>query len=134
LSAYVLDTNVVSALLRNHAEVVPKLTEVTVAGDGVTLTAISYFEARRGLLLPHLANKLRVFERFARVYGVLPLTTSTLDLAADIYQELRRRGELIEDADILIAATALAHDAVLVTRNLKHFERVEGLRLESWEA
>ena len=48
--------------------------------------------------------------------------------------DLRRKGTPLEDADILVAGIAPLHDAVLVTRNLKHFRRVEGLRLESWEA
>ncbi len=65
---------------------------------------------------------------------ILPLDLDALDISADIYADLRRKGTPLEDADILVAGTALAHDAVLVTRNLKHFERIEGLRLESWEA
>jgi tRNA(fMet)-specific endonuclease VapC len=39
----------------------------------------------------------------------------------------------LEDADVLLAGIAVANDAVLVTRNLKHFSRTEGLKLESWE-
>jgi tRNA(fMet)-specific endonuclease VapC len=134
LSGYILDTNVVSAVLQNRAEVVARLTEVTAAGEEIALAAICYFEARRGLLQPHFAKKLAAFGDFAHTYGVLALELPELDLAADVYQNLRRRGVLIEDADILIAATALARDATLVTRNLKHFARIEGLTLESWEA
>lgn len=98
-------------------------------GYVVTLNAIGYLKTRRGLSEGH-TKKRQAFERLAQEAGVLELCLSTLDLATGIYQNLRRRGVLIEDADILIAATALAHDATLVTRNLKHFGRVEGLRLE----
>ena len=45
---------------------------------------------------------------------------------------LSGRGEVVEDADVLIAATALAYDATLVTGNLRHFSRFDGLILEDW--
>lgn len=52
--------------------------------------------------------------------------------AADIYADLRRRGALIGDADILIASTALEHGLELVTNNTKHFANVSGLMLKNW--
>ena len=65
--------------------------------------------------------------------GLLPLDLSALDISSSIYQDLRSKGTLLEDADILIAGIAIANNAVLVTRNTRHFARVEGLRLEDWE-
>ena len=99
----------------------------------VTFNALSYFEIRRGLVLPRFARKFAAFQRLTQTHAVLPLDIGSLDTAADIYQDLRRQGTLLEDADILIAGIAISNDAVLVTRNLKHFERISGLRLESWE-
>jgi tRNA(fMet)-specific endonuclease VapC len=52
--------------------------------------------------------------------------------AAGIYADLHRRGLLIGDADILIAATALQHDCVLTTNNTNHFNRIAGLQLQNW--
>lgn len=49
-----------------------------------------------------------------------------------IYAALKKKGKLINDADILIASIAKAHDAVLVTNNEEHFARVEGLKIENW--
>ena len=94
---------------------------------------MTYFETKRGLFLPTFEKKLENFERFTDLFGVLPLDTAALDVSADIYQDLRRKGTPLEDADILIAGIALAHDTTLVTRNTKHFARVEGLGLENWE-
>ena len=54
--------------------------------------------------------------------------------AAEIYADLHCSGRLISDADILIAATALTHDLILVTENACHFERITGLRVESWRS
>ena len=45
---------------------------------------------------------------------------------------LDRKGEKIEDFDLLIAATALSLNYVLVTNNTKHYKRLEGLQLENW--
>ena len=46
--------------------------------------------------------------------------------------ELRRAGKPIEVQDAFLAATALAHDLVLVTRNVRHFDNVHGLTVENW--
>ena len=52
--------------------------------------------------------------------------------AADLYALLYQEGQLISDADILIAATALKHNLVMVTENVAHFRRIPGLMIESW--
>lgn len=52
--------------------------------------------------------------------------------AAEIYATLRQKGQLIEDDDIFIGATALEHGGILVTNNEKHLGRIDGLKLEIW--
>lgn len=134
MELFTLDTNVVSALIAADKGVMYRWKDVRTRGVSVRLNAVSYYETRRGLVLPKFARKRAAFDRLVSLQGVLPLDLPALDIASDIYQGLRIRGSLLEDADILVAAIALSHGATLVTRNLKHFERVEGLRLESWEA
>jgi tRNA(fMet)-specific endonuclease VapC len=58
--------------------------------------------------------------------------SSLLERAAELYAELRARGQLIEDADLLIAAVALVHDMTLVTHNTAHFTRITGLQVDDW--
>ncbi len=130
---YTLDTNVIAAVLRGQQQVMDELERCVSEGHEITLNAISYFETRRGLKLEAVRKRL-LFEALLNEAEVLNLDRLALDISAGIYQTLRERGTPLEDADILIAGIALAHDATLVTRNLKHFERVEGLRLESWES
>lgn len=134
MELFTLDTNVVSALIAADESVMYRWKDVRMRGISVRLNAVSYYETRRGLVLPKFARKRAAFDRLVSLQGVLPLDLPALDIASDIYGALRMQGALLEDADILIAAIALSHGATLVTRNLKHFERVEGLRLESWEA
>ncbi len=45
---------------------------------------------------------------------------------------LKKDGNLIEDADILMAAIAIVEDLVLITNNTSHFNRVKGLRIDNW--
>ena len=130
---YTLDSNVVAAVLRDNVQVKERLRQTRRRGHLVMLNALTYFEVGRGLTLPRFQSKFTIFETLVQARGVLPLDLSALDRAADIYQDLRRKGTPLEDADILIAGIALANDAVSVTRNTKHFERVEGLGLEDWE-
>jgi tRNA(fMet)-specific endonuclease VapC len=55
-----------------------------------------------------------------------------MEAFTDLKAALDRKGERIEDFDLLIAATALNLNYVLVTNNTKHYKRIEGLQLENW--
>ncbi len=72
------------------------------------------------------------FDRFCATINILPINDEVIVKAAEIYGDLHRRGELIGDADILIAATALVNGLAIITNNEKHFERITGLGVENW--
>jgi len=55
-----------------------------------------------------------------------------MKISAEIYSDLRKKGELIDDIDILIAGIAKANNLVLVTHNRSHFERIMDLEIEDW--
>ncbi len=66
-------------------------------------------------------------------FDIVPFDSSCAAHYARIRAYLERRGQTIGGNDYLIAATALAHSAVLVTNNVDEFKRVPGLSIECWE-
>jgi tRNA(fMet)-specific endonuclease VapC len=93
---------------------------------------VTRYEILRGLCAKGAARQTAAFLQQCQASTVYPLTEEIVDRAAEIYGLLHRRGELISDADVLIAATALVHDLVLVTGNIDHFRRVPELRFINW--
>jgi tRNA(fMet)-specific endonuclease VapC len=79
-------------------------------------------------------ENLRPLQRFFAPLVSLPFDDWCAEEAAFIRLDLGRSGHLIGPNDLLIAATARAHDLVLVTHNTREFGRVPGLRVEDWEA
>ncbi len=63
---------------------------------------------------------------------IITLDRVIIDMASEIYAKLKRLGNLVEGADILIAASCLVKDIVLVTDNEEHFRRIENLEVENW--
>ena len=78
---------------------------------------------------PDPPDVLRALREYLTDYTVLPLSDPIMEVFARLRAELRRQRRLIPDFDLAIAATAIAHDLTLVTRNRRHFDRVAGLRL-----
>lgn len=79
------------------------------------------------------ARNLRVLRRFFEPFASLPLDDAGAESYGAIRFALERSGLPIGANDLLIAAIAVAHDAVLVTHNVREFSRVPGLSLEDWE-
>ena len=79
-------------------------------------------------------KRLREFNNLYQNYEKLYFDRDNFEVvekAIEIYVQLHK-GKQIEDDDIFIAATAIVNDCTLVTANIKHFERVEGLKLINW--
>jgi tRNA(fMet)-specific endonuclease VapC len=97
-----------------------------------TLSVITQYEIWRGLRAKDAHKQVHSFNLLCGSSQVLPLTSEVSSRAAELYADLRRRGQLIDDADIPIAATALEHDCGALTHNTAHCRRVSGLHVEDW--
>ena len=129
---YFLDTNIISYLLKGKKAVLKKLEELAEDDNQFGIPSVAYYEIKRGLLASGATAKLTRFLTFVNKIGIAELKTTTLDLAAQIYADLKRDGNMIEDDDIFIGASALENDAILLTNNERHLGRIKDLKYEVW--
>lgn len=129
----ILDSNIISYYFRGDPQVVPRLQALRPADVGVP--AIVEYELRYGLLrmapeaaTPHLAALAQLLQPLQ----MLPFDSECAAHAARIRVALEAAGTPIGAHDTLIAATALRHQATLVTRNVREFSRVPGLQWLNW--
>ena len=127
-----LDTNIITAFLKNDSRVVEGVSDYLEFFDKLTINVISYYEILRGLKDLGNKEKLRRFEEFVQENEFVSIRKETVVKAAEIYAYLKKQGNLIEDADILMASIAIVEDLVLITNNIKQFKRVKGLRIDNW--
>ncbi len=129
---YLLDTNIISAMLKPSQHIWKKIQDVIVADEKIFISTISYYETKRGLLATQATTKLQRFDYIRQKYEMVGIDNeSVLDTASEIYATLKKCGQPLPDADILIAAMAKTYDLILVTDD-NHFERMEGVRVENW--
>jgi tRNA(fMet)-specific endonuclease VapC len=130
---YVLDSNVCIRILnQTHPEIEDRFRSIT-PGD-IALCSIVKAELLYGARRSQRVEKnLRVLRVFFDTLASLPFDDRCAEEAAQIRADLAAQGKPIGPHDILIAATARAHDAVLVSHNFGEFARITGLRLEDWE-
>ena len=131
---YLLDTNIISAVLKQNKSVIQKLARLVSDDLNIYISAISYFEIKRGLLAINAPKKLALFHEMCIEYEILGFEgEALLDRAAELHAYMRTTGQIIPENDIMIAATALTHNLILVT-NDSHFVRIPHLITEDWLA
>lgn len=127
---YFLDANIISYIMRQVPSVISRLQELIKNNTDIRIPIISYYEVKRGLLSNNSIHKLALFDAQMKVFGLVPMKESTFELAAQIYAQLKSAGKLIEDADLFIGCSALEHNAILLTNNSNHLERIPHLQIE----
>ena len=127
---YLLDTNICIALLRGNQDVARKLISI---GEGCCyLSVITLYELIFGAYYSkHETQEVPKVKQFVEHFPIVPLADAAEDYAI-IKTRLRSSGILIDEFDLMIAATALSGGYIIVTDNLKHFQRIAGLKLENW--
>ena len=132
---YMFDTNICSFIMRKHpVDVLARLQACVSAQNRVVVSAITYTEMQFGSIEKKASPKhaALISEFVARLDGILPWDAKAVDATTEIRIALAKLGTPIGDNDAAIAGNAISSGSVLVTNNVREFERVPGLRFEDW--
>lgn len=130
MKGYLLDTCICAFILRKKYGIKEKMDQLSASRcfiSEVTLAELKYGAYKSG----RVEENMSLIEDMLSKINVVPFTES-IDFYAKEKTRLTSLGLPIDDFDMLIAAAAQARGLVLVTDNLKHFQRIENLAIENW--
>lgn len=128
---YLLDTNTLIYFFKGQGKVPERL--LAVPPGEIAVPSVTVFEIETGIARSRQPERLRQdLDDLLTMVAVLPFGRPEARSAATIRAGLESAGIPIGPYDTLIAATALANALVLVTRNVREFSRIDGLKVENW--
>jgi predicted nucleic acid-binding protein len=131
MTRYVLDTNVVSLILRDDPVAISAFGRVSTPENHILGCPVVWYELRRGLLVRDARRQMSRLEELFATFAWQEYTRDDWSLAAALWAQRRAQGRPITDADLLIAVFARNRGAVLVTDNEKDFDTL-GVAVENW--
>lgn len=130
MNGYLLDTSICVFLFRGKYNISEKLREI--GRKNCFVSSVTIAELKYGAYKSdNKERNLRVINSFCQKVNIVPFE-ETIDEFAKEKNELRQVGMLIEDFDLLIACAAKARNLTLVTDNVRHLGRVNGLEVVNW--
>ncbi|TKK71769.1 type II toxin-antitoxin system VapC family toxin [Ilyomonas limi] len=132
MKKYLLDTNICIYFIKGQFELNKKIAEV--GEQNCFISEMTVAELKYGIENSKTVEAMRkVVEAFIPKFLVVPIYNS-LDIYAKEKAKLRKQGLVIDDFDILIGATAVANDMIMVTNNVAHLSRLDNIVIEDWTA
>ena len=130
MKKYLLDTNICIYFLKGQYSLDKKLDNAGLQNcfiSEVTVAELKY-GAENSL---QVEKNRKVVEEFINAFTIIPIFNA-LDIYAKEKARLKKKGQLIDDFDLLIGTTAISNDLILITRNVSDFERLEKISIENW--
>ena len=128
---YLIDSDILIYSLKNNPVVRQNFKQKSSIPKAISV--ISYGELYYGAKKSEWVEKnLAIVRRISELFPIINTTKSIMETFADLKTKLQIKGEIIDDFDLIIAATALSHNYILVTNNEKHFSRIPSLQIENW--
>jgi len=124
----IVDTDVLIDAMKAENDAKDLLLKI-VEKEPLYITQINEYELYKGAHLSEHKEHIEQVKKFLSGFQVFVLNIDSIAIAARTFSELSKKGELIDDFDILIASICIANNQKLVTRNIKHFSRIPGLKL-----
>ncbi len=130
---YMLDTNILIAMSKERPGLAERLARYP--ASAILLSSVVVAEIEYGIAKSaRQEHNQRVFDTLLSGFNVVAFDAAAAKRYGPVRARLERLGRLIGPYDLMIAAHALALDAILVTDNVDEFSRVEGLAVENWLA
>jgi tRNA(fMet)-specific endonuclease VapC len=128
---YLIDTDIIIYSLKNYPAV--KNNFRNHANDPKAISVITYGELVFGAKKSEDYNKnIAAAHRISELFPLVEVTKAIIETFAGIKADLQKQGNIIDDMDLIIAATAITMNYTLVTNNERHFSRIPGLQIENW--
>ncbi|ODS30672.1 MAG: hypothetical protein SCARUB_04215 [Candidatus Scalindua rubra] len=128
---YCLDTDIIIEYFRGNEAVKNKIENLG-ENDSIGLTWLSVYEFFKGICASGKLDEEDFLRRMVNSAIMMEETYESSKMGGEIYASLKKSGNLLNDADILIASIVKEHGAVLITNNEEHFKRIYGLKNENW--
>ncbi len=129
MKKYIIDSDILIYFLKGKKEVVKKLSQIPI--DNLYISRINYTELIYGAYnSARVEQNLKIIEPFLENFKVLEFDKSSSLIFAKEKARLKKQGNIIADMDLMIASIAINNDCSLLTNNLKHFERIQDLKIE----
>ena len=134
ISMICLDSDFIIDFLRGQKEAINKLQKINSEDRDIVTTSINSLEIFIGIIEVDgiSSNRIENTRNFLDNIGILNFDHLAAEKSANIINTLKMSGTPIGIKDSLIAGIVLSNNVTLLTRNIKHFERVSGLIIESW--
>ena len=134
MMGYLLDTCVISDFVKGEENTLKRLKSTS--PSDIFISSLTVMEVKYGLYInPERAIKIQsVIEIFLSSIVILPFGTEEAEQAAKVRSILKIAGTPIGSYDVLIAATALTNNHIIVTSNVREFQRVPSLKIENWRS
>ena len=130
---YLLDTDTLIYSLKGN-EIVKQNLQVHLE-DPMQISIISLLELFYGAYKSQkMVSNIAKVKTLQQTFEIVSPGKETADIFGMLKASLEKNGTPLFDFDLIIASTAMAHNLTLVTNNIRHFKRIEGLKLENWLA
>jgi tRNA(fMet)-specific endonuclease VapC len=131
---YLLDTNILSELIKkkSNAQLLARLELESPYNLYTSCVCIKELRFGSALRVDYEQFWQKITREIISKVNILSIGEKESLVAGDILAELRKTGQIIGLEDVLIAASALTRQYIVVTANIRHFSRVSGLRVENW--
>ncbi len=129
----IADTSFLIDIMKYDKDAIRKAEEIEKKGNTIAVTSISIFELFIGVSLSIKQDQERnKINRILNGLSIISFDEDSAREAGKIYAQKRKNGSLIEPEDSMIAGICSRRNEILITRNIKHFSDIEGLRVESY--
>ncbi len=129
----VLDTSFIIDYLNNQENAVNYFRKIIENEEEFATTVITIYELEVGVRKSkHKEKNRQIINVFSKKAKVLEINLIVTEIAAKIQDTLAKKGKLIDDFDIFIAAVCIANNQKILTKNVKDFKKIEGLNVETY--